>query len=184
MKRILEPGRAAVLTAGVAVGLAAFGSIGVLPAGASSKTVQIGNATAVSVPSGWTVSHPATGKVGLTHSSPKAVIEIAAGAGETGTVAANEGTNFSEFVKGFGMTHVKAGPKKTAQVPGGGKFDQASSIIYTSKYEGQTLGGIAVEYQNSTTGDGAFAVVVANQSDKSKLKKVVDQILASIATNS
>jgi hypothetical protein len=168
--------------AGVAAGLAA-GVLVAPMAGAASKTIQIGNATAVTVPSGWTVSHPGTGKVGLTHVSPHAVIEIAAGPGETGTAVANDTANFNDFAKGFGMKHVKTSGKQSAQIPVGGKFDEVASLTYVGTYQGQTLGGVAVEYQNSKTGDGAFAIVVAKQSDKSKLKKTVDQMFESIATN-
>ena len=56
-------------------------------------------------------------------------------------------------------------------------------MTYVGTFEGQTLGGLAIEYQNSTTSDGAFAIVIAKQSDKPKLKNVISQMFESIATN-
>jgi hypothetical protein len=168
---------------GITLGL---GAVAVLPASmaaAAGKTVQIGNNTAVTVAPGWTASTPKGGKLGLTHTSPQAVVEIAAGAGETGTVDSNRTTNVNGFMTGFGMKQVKVSAPQAAQIPGSGKFNELSSVTYTGKYQGQKLGGVAVEYQNTTTGDGAFAIVVAKQSDKSKLRTAVNQMFQSIATN-
>jgi hypothetical protein len=172
-----------VITAGVAVGLTALGTFSAPLAGAASKAVQIGNFTSVTVPSGWKVSHPEAGKLAITKNSPHAVIEIEAAPGETGTVVANETTNVTQFMSGFGMTHVKVTAKQSEQIPGGGKFDEAATETYTGQYQGTKLGGAAVMYQNSKTGDAAFAIVVAQQSDKPKLKKAVNQMFNSIAAD-
>lgn len=153
------------------------------PASAKSKIVQIGNNTAIAVPSGWAVSHDNPLQLGLTHKSPHAVIEVAALTAQSGSVATNGTANFNQFASGFGLTHIKTSDKSSGQIPGELKFDEGASVTYTAKYQGQTLGGLAVEYQNSVTGDGAFAVVIAKQSDKPKLKKMVNQMFNSIAAN-
>jgi hypothetical protein len=152
-------------------------------ASAKSKIVQVGNNTAIAVPPGWSVSHDNPLQLGLTHNSPHAVIEVAALTAQTGSVVTNGMANFNQFASGFGLTHIKESNKSSGRIPGNLKFDEGASVTYTAKYQGQTLGGLAVEYQNSTTGDGAFAVVIAKQSDKPKLKKMVNQMFNSIAAN-
>jgi hypothetical protein len=170
-----------VLAAGI--GITAVALLPAPLAGAAGKTVQVGNNTAVVVAPGWSAGKAQAGKLAITHKSPHAVIEVAAFNGVTGTAASSDATNLSQFITGFGLTKVKQSNKQSAQIPGGGQFDSAASITYTGSYQGQKLGGVAVEYQNTTTGDGAFAIVIAEQSDKSKLKKAVNQMFASIANN-
>ncbi len=174
--------RSLLVGLGVIAGIAAL--VPATGAGAASgKTVNFGNNTEITVAPGWSIGKVNDGKLGITKNSPHAVIEVASGTGETGSVTTNGNTNFSQFAKGFGLKSIKVSGRQTAQIPGGGKFDEASSLTYTGNYQGQKLGGLAIEYQNSTNGDGAFAIVIAKQSDKAKLKKAVSQMFESIATN-
>jgi hypothetical protein len=153
-----------------------------LAGAAKGKTVNFGNNTEITVAPGWSIGKVKDGKLALTKSSPHAVIEVASGT-ETADVTTAVATGFSQFATGFGLKSVKVSGKQTAQIPGGGKFDEASSLTYTGKFEGQMLGGLAIEYENTTTSDAAFAIVIAKQSDKPKLQKAISQMFESIATN-
>jgi hypothetical protein len=174
--------RSLLVGLGVIAGMAVMGPASGAGA-ASGKTVNFGNNTEITVAPGWSIGKVTDGKLAITKNSPHAVIEVASGAVETGSVTTNDNTNFSQFAKGFGLKGIKISGRQTAQIPGGGKFDEASSVTYTGNYQGQKLGGLAVEYQNSTSGDGAFAIVIAKQSDKPKLKSVISKMFQSIATN-
>jgi hypothetical protein len=179
--------RSPIFSVALAVGAVAGVTLAaVLPgalAGAAGKTVEIGNNTAVTVPSGWTAGTAKAGKLAVTHKSPKAVLEIEVLTGVGGTVESNRTASINGFTSGFGLTKVKLSGTQSTKLPTGGPYDQAASVAFTGRYQGQTLGGAAVEYQNSTTGAGAFAVVIAKQSDQGKLNKAVSQMFESIATN-
>ena len=175
-----------------ALGLLAVLAVLAVPASTSAsasvsaskaKTFTIGNHTEITVAAGWVAGKVKGDKLGISHVSPKAIIEVAVAKGETGSVAANGMANLQGFASGFGLTNVKTTLQQTAKIPGGGKFNQAASITYTGTYLGHTLGGLVVEYQNTKTTDGAFAIVVAQQSGKPKLKKAVNEMFRSIATN-
>jgi hypothetical protein len=177
--------RRGVLGAAVAVAVAAAAIV--IPAGwagaAAGRTINFGNHTEVTVAAGWSAGNVKAGKLALTKSSPHAVVEVASERGETGTVTANDSAHLNQFTHGFGLQHVKVSGSETAKIPGSRKFTQAASLDYSGTFGGQTLAGLAVEYQNPKTGDAACAIVIAKQSDRPKLEKAVDQMFESIATN-
>ncbi|HEY1827426.1 MAG TPA: hypothetical protein VGF87_05365 [Acidimicrobiales bacterium] len=69
------------------------------------------------------------------------------------------------------------------QIPGEGEFNEVYSFTYTGTYGKLNMGGLVAEFQNSSTGNAAFAVAIAQQKDKSKLKGAVNSILNSLAAN-
>jgi hypothetical protein len=152
-------------------------------AGAAGKTVLVGNGTSVLVPKGWAAGKPTGGKIQLTHEKPKAVLAVETGTGVTASPQTQGQTTFNSFVKGFPLKSVKKTDVQNSAIPGGGKFDEAWSETYTGKYQGKTLGGIVVQLQNSKTGDAVFAIAIAEQKDKPKLKSSVNQIVNSLANN-
>lgn len=178
--------------AGVVGAVGVIGVSGVVGAGVGTaaatattraKTINIGNHTEITVAPGWVAGKVKGAKLGLSHASPKAIIEVAVGTGETGSVATNGMANLQGFATGFGLTKVTSNLEQTAKIPGGGTFNEAASITYSGNYMGQSLGGLVVEYQNSKTTDGAFAIVIAQPNAKAKLKKDINSMFKSLATN-
>jgi hypothetical protein len=78
---------------------------------------------------------------------------------------------------------VKKTGVQSVQIPGEGEFNEVYSFTYTGTYGKLNMGGLVAEFQNSSTGNAAFAVAIAQQKDKSKLKGAVNSILNSLAAN-
>ncbi len=152
-------------------------------AAAAPKTVLIGNGTTVVVPKGWSAGKPSGGKIEITHNSPNAVMAIEAGTGVTASPMTQGQATFKSFIQGFGLKSLKVMGSQNTSRPGEGKFNEAWSESYTGKHQGQLFGGLVAEFQNTTTGDACFAVVIAKQSDKPKLKNAVNQMFDSVANN-
>jgi hypothetical protein len=175
--------RAVTLAAGIAMGALAGAVVPAAVAGAASKSVLIGNGTSVTIAKGWTAGTPSGGVLDVSHKSPNAVLAIDVETKLTAAPQAEATGVFSSIEQQFGLTKVKVTGSQSGTIPGTGKFNEAYSFTYTGTHKGTKLGGIVIQLENSTTGDGCFAVVVAKQSDKPKLKNAVNQMLNSLASN-
>jgi hypothetical protein len=84
-----------------------------------------------------------------------------------------------QYAKGFGLKHLQASTPEQLSAPGPG-FDQISQISFSGTRQGKKFIGAAVEFQNSTTGNGAFAAVIGYRGSKSALKKSANAMFNSI----
>ncbi len=166
-----------------------FGSIGLASwangAGASieaGKVINLGNNIEVTVAKGWTAGQVVGGKVALSNEANHAVLEIITGASTATAVTSTLLTNFTQFEAGFQLTHAKITNRQTGQVSGP-VFNELASFAYTAIFKKQKLGGVAIEYQSTTTKVGAFAIVLAKQAYVSKIKPAAGQMLKSLVTN-
>jgi hypothetical protein len=174
--------RSVLLGAGIALGALAGAVVPATLAGAANKTVLV-HGTSVTVAKGWLAGKPSSGKLEITHKSPKGVIEIDTGTGVTSSPQAQGTLNFNSFTQGFGLKSPKMVGSQNSTIPGSGRFDEVWSVTYTGKYQGTTFGGLAAEFQNTKTGVACFAIVIAKQSDKPKLKNAVNQMFNAIAND-
>ena len=175
--------RSALLAFGIAVGALTGVEIPATLAGAASKNVVIGNGTSVTIAKGWSAGKPSGGVLYVTHKTPSAVLAIEVETGATGTPQGQATTVFSSLEKQLGLAKVKTMGPQSSTIPGTAKFNEAYGFTYTATRSAQKLGGIVVQLQNSKTGDGCFAIVVAKQSDKRKLQNAVNQMLNSLVSN-
>jgi hypothetical protein len=175
--------RAVLLGCGIAMGALASAVMPATLAGAATKSVLIGNGTSVTIASGWSAGKPSGGVLDVTHKSPNAVLAIEVETGVTASTQAQGNAVFSSLEKQLSLAKVKVMGLQSSAIPGTGKFNEAYGFTYTATRRGQKLGGIVVQLQNSKTGDGCFAIVVAKQSDKPKLKNAVNLMLNSLANN-
>jgi len=169
---------AIVLTAGIG---AALGSVGALPAGAAT-VVSISNGVGVTPAAGWTASQTTTNTVTLEHTKPLGEFSLLAAGTVTDTVAQADKIHLAQYAQGFGLKSLKPGAPQQATVPGP-TFDQVATIAFTAKRGGLKYTGLAAEYQNSKTGNGAFAVVISYPSSKAALKKGANSMFSSIISD-
>lgn len=167
--------------------IAAFAAAGcalwVAPAAAAGKEVKLANGVAVTVASGWAVSNKGANSVTLSHGSPKATFSVLA-AGKVGVAVTEADTvHLNQFVQGFGLKHVKSSAAQKISTSAS-SFDQAAQITFSGTIDGQKVVGAAVEYQNSTTGNGAFAAVIGTPAAKTALKKPVNNMFNSVISDS
>ena len=166
-----------------------IGSVGLAPwaggAGAAieaGKVINLGNNIEVTVAKGWTAGQVSAGKVAISNESSHAVLEIITGASQTTSVTSTLQIDFAQFEKGFELTHPKLTNQQSGQV-GGPVFNELASFAYTAIFKKEKLGGVAIEYQNTTTKVGAFAIVLVKQAYLSKIKPAAGQMLKSLVTN-
>ncbi|HEY2214819.1 MAG TPA: hypothetical protein VGH31_07170 [Acidimicrobiales bacterium] len=160
---------------------AASGAGAAINAG-GGKVINLGNNIEVTVAKGWTAGRVIAGKVALSNEASHAVLEIVTGPSTAATVTSTLQTNFTQFAAGFELTHAKITSPESGQISGK-VFNEAASFAYTAIFKKQKLGGVAIEYQNTTTKVGAFAIVLAKQAYVSKIKPAAGQMLKSLVTN-
>jgi hypothetical protein len=175
--------RTVLLASGITLGSLAGAVLPASLASAATKTVLIGNGISVTIAKGWTAGKVSGGVLDVTHKSPNAVLAIEVETGVTATPQVQGNGVFNSLKSQFGLGKPKIIGPQNSTIPGTGKFDEAYSFVYTATHKGQTLGGVVVELQNSKTGDGCFAISVAKQSDKSKLKNAINQMVNTLAAN-
>jgi hypothetical protein len=101
----------------------------------------------------------------------------------TATVNQAATGHLQQYAKGFGLKYLKASTPQQLSAPGPG-FDQLSQVNFSGTRSGKKFIGAAVEYQNSTTGNGAFAAVIGYAGSKSALKKSANAMFNSILADS
>jgi len=168
-----------VVTAGIGV---AVGPVAASLAGAAT-VVSISGGVGVTPAAGWTVSQTTTNTVTLQHKKPLGEFSLLAAGTVTDTVAQADSIHLSQYAQGFGLKSLKPGAPKLTTVPGP-TFDQVATIAFTAKRNGSKYTGLAAEYQNSKTGNGAFAVVISYPASKGALKKSANSMFTSIISDS
>jgi hypothetical protein len=164
--------------------VSAGSAISAAPASAAAKEIHLANGVTVSVAPGWIVGNKGADNVTLGHRSPPASFNVLATGPIQLPVTQAATLHMSQFAKGAGLKHLKTSAPQEINTSAS-SFDQAVQITFSGTTKGGTkLVGAAVEYQNSETGNGAFAAVLGTPAAKTVLKQPVNAMFNSVIADS
>jgi hypothetical protein len=150
-----------------------------IPASAAGRSVQLANGVSMTVSAGWSVQKNGANTATVTHASPPAEFSLLATGKVGATVNQALQVHITQYAQGFGLKHLHySSPEQVST--GAANFDQASQTDFSGTHNGQKLIGAAVEYQNSETGNGAFAAVIGTAAAKRQLKKSANAMFNSV----
>ncbi len=150
-----------------------------IPASAAGRSIQLTNGVSMTAVAGWSVHKNSSDTVTVAHVNPPTEFSLLA----TGTVGATVNqalqAHITQYAQGFGLKHLHySAPDQIST--GAANFGEASSLTFTGTRGGKNYTGAAVEYQNSKTGNGAFAAVIGSSAAKRQLKAGTNAMFNSV----
>ncbi len=176
----MSSGRRIIASLAVAVAAGVGGSgLLALPASGAARVVQLASGVSVTVAPGWSVQTTTANTATIIHRKPAGAFSVLATGTVTATVSQALKIHITQFAQGAGLKHLRYSTPQPIST-GAANFDQASQLTFSGTAGGLHLSGAAVEYQNSETGNGAFAAVIGPPSSKGPLKKSANAMFNSL----